>query len=44
MWNLFQKTGNIGSYMVYKEIEKREGSSFNESSSNKGEIAMGGKI
>jgi hypothetical protein len=30
MWNLFQKTGSIGSYMVYKEIEKKERSLFSE--------------
>jgi len=28
MWNLFQKTGSITSYMTYKEFEKREASSF----------------
>ena len=24
MWNLFQKTGNILSYVAYKEIEQKE--------------------
>lgn len=26
MWNIFKKTGNIGSYIVYKEIAKKENS------------------
>lgn len=28
MWNIFKETGNIGSYIVYKEITKKEESSY----------------
>ena len=33
MWNIFKKTGNIGSYIVYREIAKKEEPLFNNSSS-----------
>ncbi|HHV97783.1 MAG TPA: YqzL family protein [Clostridiaceae bacterium] len=30
MWNLFQKTGNIKSYILYRELVEKENSSSEE--------------
>ncbi|HOJ09013.1 MAG TPA: YqzL family protein [Clostridiales bacterium] len=41
VWNLFQKTGNVRSYVFYREIVERESALFEETKT-RDEVAITG--